>query len=97
MNIIKIAQDSKDNTVTFSCSRDAIDLIKLILTCRQMGSQGSSRTIVIEDWDEDNKFDFDGDGSAKIGTIEINGTKLSDKSSEAKLQLKGLLSEGVEK
>ena len=84
MRIIRLSNQAQDHKVTFTCSDDAIQLIRLLVACRQMGSMGCSRSINIEGWDEgENSFDFDGDGAAKIGEITVDGYKLSDKASKA--------------
>lgn len=71
-NLVKGFSDGND--IRILCSEDAaISLVKLLSTIQTMGNQGASRSIMIEDY---GRHDFDGDGSAKIDSITINGQPL---------------------
>lgn len=60
--------------IEIKCSPDALEqLLPLLKELRTLGSVGSSRSIRIDDWDGRTNFGFDGDGSAKIGEIRVNG------------------------
>ena len=64
--------EEKEKTITLKVSPFAAEQLEpLLKEFKSMGSMGSSRTIKIEDWGENSTFDWDGDGSSKIYSIEI--------------------------
>ena len=54
------------------------ELLPLLKELKRMGSAGCSRNIVIEDYDGQSKFGFDGDGSSKITSIKVDGQEPKD-------------------
>lgn len=63
-----------DNDIRIVCTEDAaISLAKILATLQKMGNHGASRSIEIAEY---GRHDFDGDGSAKIDLITINGQPL---------------------
>jgi len=67
-------QKPERHTIEIVCSDQAVEeLVPLLKEFKIMGSQGSSRSVKIEDWDGKSNFGFDGDGSAKIHSIKVNG------------------------
>lgn len=68
---------NSERTIEIKCSGQAVEeLVPLLRELKRMGSQGSSRSIKIEDWDGKNNFGFDGDGSSKIGDIVVDGSSV---------------------
>lgn len=60
----------EEHRVTFTCSEYALkSLTKVLSACHTLGSVGASRSV---------EFDFDGDGSAKIGEVEVDGIPLKE-------------------
>ena len=68
------------HTIEIECSDQAAEeLLPLLRELKRMGSQGSSRSIKIEDWDGKNSFGFDGDGAAKIVSLKFDGKEYEEK------------------
>lgn len=68
------------HTIEIVCSDQAVEeLAPLLRELKRMGSQGSSRSITIEDWDGKANFGFDGDGAAKIDSLKVDGKEYEDK------------------
>lgn len=64
----------KKAEIEIACVGDAVGIVQKILhLLHQMGSAGATRSMVIADWKEGEKFEaeFDGDGSAKVNSIGI--------------------------
>ncbi len=72
-----IESQEGDHTVELVVSDQALEeLLPLLKELKRMGSMGSSRSIKIEDWDGESNFGFDGDGSAKIRSITVDGEEV---------------------
>lgn len=74
-NKYKTPKIDTQNVVSFTCSDNALEsVIELLENMRALGSMGCSRNIVVE-WGGKHNTDifFDGDGSAKLNNITING------------------------
>lgn len=65
-----------EKTIIIKCNGD-FNWPKFLEHLRYLGSIGSSRTITAKDSDDkDVPFGWDGDGSDKILSVEINGEKI---------------------
>ena len=68
----------EENTIEIECSPfGARQLIPLLKQLEYMGNVGASRRIKIDNYETDETFSFDGDGSAKIGGIYLNGEEVN--------------------
>lgn len=66
-----------ENKIEIECSPFAAkQLIPLIKEIEYMGNIGASRQIKIDDYDNEDSFGFDGDGSSKIGSVKLNGEEI---------------------
>lgn len=66
-----------ENKIEIECSELAAkQLVPLIKQLEYMGNAGASRTIRIENYDGEDTFGFDGDGSSKIGVVRVNGEEI---------------------
>jgi hypothetical protein len=66
----------KKNKVIFTCSDEALEAVKVLIFLRNLGKLGGSREIFIEG--AKMAWFFDGDGAAKIGTININKMNIKE-------------------
>ena len=65
------------NKIEIECSEFAAkQLYPLLRQLEYMGNAGASRKISIENYDGEDSFGFDGDGSSKIGRIAVNGEEI---------------------
>jgi len=66
-----------DNKIEIECSEFAAKQIyPLLKELKYMGDAGASRQVKIDNYDGEDKFGFDGDGSSKIGRIRVNGEEI---------------------
>ena len=64
--------ENKDKTIILKVSDYAAEQLEpLLKEIKKMGDVGSSRSMKIEDWDGRTRFDWDGDGSSMIYSMEI--------------------------
>ena len=74
-NKYKTPKIDMENVISFTCSDGAIEsVLELLNNLKDLGEIGSSRNIVVEWGGRYNKeIFFDGDGSARVNNITING------------------------
>lgn len=70
--------DDKTHKIVIECNPSAKeDLEPLLAELMAMGDNGNTRSIYIEDWGENNRFEFDGDGPSRILNLETDGEKVA--------------------
>lgn len=86
MNVVEAITGKRPRKVIQLTVSDqgAEELLPLLRELQRMGSQGSSRSIKIEDWDGNSNFGFDGDGNAKIDEILVDGDPYEGSEDEPK-------------
>ena len=77
--LLEEIRDDTEHRIELTCTKQTIDtLVPLLKELRYLGRVGASRTVRIEDWDDNRRsqFGFDGDGADHIGDIIVDGTKV---------------------
>jgi hypothetical protein len=75
MNRFKTKRIDMTNIISFTCSDEAMTPVLGLLEAMKSMSDGQTRTVSAEDY---GIWEFDGDGSAQLANINVNGLPLKD-------------------
>jgi|CXWL01.1.fsa_nt_gi translation initiation factor 1 (eIF-1/SUI1) len=70
-SVFRLAGTPPTKTIIIKAYDQDNELENLLKELKHMCAVGSSRKIVIEEWDGENSFHLDGDGADKILSLEI--------------------------